>query len=161
MTSYRMCVGLLIGLLPAVAVAADLPKEGNYEYTACWSGTSNTIAFSKTHSATSFEQMGTILSTVPGGLFDKETFRCVGANAAFAGKYTSTATCEGIDPDGNKRLTYFSSSDGKITREFVVGTGKYEGMVTSGTVQPLGPFRTIKEGTFQNCNHQKGTYKLK
>ncbi len=48
-----------------------------------------------------------------------------------------------------------------MTREFVVGTGKYEGMVTTGTVEPLGPFPVIKAGTFQDCNHQTGTYKLK
>ena len=43
----------------------------------------------------------------------------------------------------------------------VVGTGKYEGMVASGTVRPLGPFPVIKAGTFQDCNHQSGTYELK
>ena len=32
---------------------------------------------------------------------------------------------------------------------------------TAGTVQPLGPFPAIKAGTFQDCNHQTGTYKLK
>jgi len=37
-----------------VASAQALPKEGNYDFTACWSGVSNVIAFSKTtpHSAT-------------------------------------------------------------------------------------------------------------
>ena len=52
-------------------------------------------------------------------------------------------------------------ADGKVTREFVAGTGKYEGMETSGTVEPLGPFPVIKAGTIQDCNHQTGTYKLK
>jgi len=83
------------------------------------------------------------------------------ASSAFAAGLPS-AVCEAIDADGDKRLTNFSiGSDGKVTREFVVGTGKYEGMVTSGTVEPLGPFPVIKDGTFQNCNHQTGTYKLK
>jgi hypothetical protein len=31
-------------------------------------------------------------------------------------------------------------------------------MVTTGTVELLGPFPVIKDGTFQNCNHQTGTY---
>jgi hypothetical protein len=30
-----------------------------------------------------------------------------------------------------------------------------------GTVHALGPFPAIKVGTFQDCNHQTGTYKLK
>lgn len=30
-----------------------------------------------------------------------------------------------------------------------------------GTTAPAGPFPTIKPGTFQNCNRQTGTYKMK
>jgi len=144
------------------AFAADLPKEGRYDFTACWSGVSNPIAFSKTHSALSYEMTGTILSNPPGGMFDKHTFRCVGMNTSLDGKNTGTAVCESIAQDGDKSLTYFSiMSDGKITNEQLVGTGKYEGMVSSGTATPLGPFPVIKAGTFQGCNRQTGTYKMK
>ena len=87
-------------------------------------------------------------------MFDKETFRCVGTNANFEGKIRGSATCESTDGAGNKRLASFSTSDGKTTREQIAGTGKYEGMViNSTTIDTLGPFPTIKEGTFQNCNH--------
>lgn len=154
----------LIGLASAgSAFAAELPKEGNYDFTSCWSGASKTIAFSKTHSAFSYEMMGVNRSNPPGGLFDKVAFRCVGMNASFDGKVSGTTVCEGVDPDGDKRLTYFSlGTDGKITRQFVTGTGKYEGMVESDAkVQPLGPFPVVKEGTFSDCNHQTGKYKLK
>ncbi len=34
-------------------------------------------------------------------------------------------------------------------------------MKVTGTVHPLGPFPVVKAGTFQDCNHQTGTYKLK
>jgi hypothetical protein len=152
----------LMILASAPAFAGELPKEGSYDFTSCWSGLGNDITFSKTHTASSYEMTGAIRSNPPGGIFDKETFRCVGMNASLGGKNTSSTVCEATDADGNKRLTYFSlGSDGKVTREFVVGTGKYEGMVTTGTVEPLGPFPVIKAGTFQNCNHQTGTYKLK
>ena len=70
--------------------------------------------------------------------------------------------CEAIDTDGDKRLTYYSLVDGKQTREVVAGTGKYDGMIAdSSKIEPYGPFPTIKAGTFQDCNHQTGTYKLK
>jgi hypothetical protein len=154
----------LIGLASAgSAFAAELPKEGNYDFTSCWSGVSNTIAFSKTHSAYSYEITGVNRSNPPGGLFDKVAFRCVGMNASFDGKPSITAVCEGVDPDGDKRLTYFSlGPDGKFTRQFITGTGKYEGMVeTNSNVQPLGPFPVVKEGTIADCNHQTGNYKLK
>jgi hypothetical protein len=153
----------LIGFASAgSAFAAELPKEGSYDFTSCWSGVNNAVTFSNTHTATSYEMTGAIRSNPPGGMFDKETFRCVGMNAAFGGKNTGSTVCEATDADANKRLTYFSlGNDGKVTREFIVGTGKYEGMVTTGTVEPLGPFPAIKAGTFQDCNHQTGTYKLK
>jgi hypothetical protein len=160
-----MCVLVTAFLVPVStgsAFAAELPKEGKYDFTSCWSGVSNTISFSKTHSAFSYEMTGTNRSNPPGGMFDKQTFRCVGMNASLGGKNAGSTVCEAIDADGDKRLTYFSvGSDGKIIREPVSGTGKYEGFVSSGSVEPLGPFPVIKEGTFQDCNHQTGTYKLK
>ena len=143
------------------AFAADLPKEGRYDFTACWSGVNSVIAFSKTHSAFSYEMTGVVRSDPPGGLFDKNTFRCVGMNYSLDGKAGGTVVCEAVDPDGDKRLTFFTIAGDKVVRENVTGTGKYDGMVASGTVAPLGPFPTIKPGTFQNCNRQMGTYKLK
>ena len=158
---HRYVLALLIVASPFSAIAAELPKEGSYDYTACWSGANNVITFSKTHTASSYEMTGTTRSNPPGGMFDKSTFRCVGINASLDGKVTASNVCETIDVDGDKRLLSFSNIDGKTTRTNVAGTGKYEGIVTAGTVENLGPFPSIKDGTFQNCNHQTGTYKLK
>jgi hypothetical protein len=158
---HRYALALLIVTSPFSVFAAELPKEGSYDFNSCWSGVNNAITFSKTQTATSFEMTGTTRSNPPGGIFDKSTFRCVGMNASLDGKITGSTVCESIDADGEKRLTYFSTAEGKTTRTNVAGTGKYEGMVTTGTVEPLGPFPVIKDGTFQSCNHQTGTYKLK
>lgn len=143
------------------ALAADPPKEGTYDVTSCWSGVSTMIEFSKTHTAISYEMTGTSRSNPPGGMFDKVTFRCVGVNHSFAGKVGGTTVCESVDKDGHKYLGYYSNQGGKLVREEVAGTGKYEGMVRTAAVQPLGPFPVIKPGTFQNCNRQTGTYKMK
>jgi len=160
----KVSVALLVIVASSGAVlAADLPKEGTYDYTACWSGVSNLISFSKTQTAFSFEMTGATRSNPPGGMFDKNTFRCVGTNASIDGKTSGLTICETTDPDGDKRLAHFSTaSDGTITRQEIAGTGKYEGLVLTGsTVKPLGPFPVIKAGTFQNCNHQTGSYKMK
>ncbi len=162
--SLRGATVLLVGAfaLPGVTEAQTLAKEGRYDYTSCWSGVSNIIAFSKAHFAFSYEMTGSTRSNLPDSIFDKNTFRCVGMNSSFDGKNAGSVACEAIDRDGDKRLAYFSiTSDGKVTRESVAGTGKYDGMTTVATVVPLGPFPTIKPGTFQDCNHQTGTYKLK
>jgi len=162
MKAFNYVLPLMIFTSAPFAFATELPNEGSYDYTSCWSGVSNTIAFSKTHTASSYEMTGSILSNPPGGIFDKNSFRCVGMNASLDGKFTGATVCEAIDVDGDKRLSKFLlASDGSLTREVVTGTGKYEGMTISGTVHPLGPFPVAKAGTFQDCNHQTGTYKLK
>ena len=155
--------GLVAALTVAgSAVAQTFPKEGHYDYTACWSGVSNPIQFSKTHSAVTSEFSGTTRSNPPGGYADNLSFRCVGLNTTFGGKVTNTTVCEALGADGDKILSQFSvASDGTATRETIAGTGKYEGLVSSGTTVPLGASPPAKPGTFQGCNRQTGTYKMK
>jgi hypothetical protein len=157
------------GLAGALAVSAalagaaqDLPKEGKFAFRACWSGVSKAIALSKTHVAFTLEFTGASLSDKPGGLFDHNTFHCVGMGATLGDEKLGHIVCQAIDPDGDKRMDRFElGKDGNYHREEVVGTGKYDGMTTHTTVKQLGPFPTIEPGTFQGCNHQAGTYKLK
>lgn len=150
-------------VVAAAAQAADLPKEGKFDFTACWSGTANMVQFSKTQFAFGYEMTGTTRSNPPGAMFDKHSYRCIGTNASFDKKPHAITVCEAVDKDGDKRLTFFEQGvDGKVHRQFIAGTGKYEGMIeTNAAVEPLGPFPTIKPGTFQNCNRQTGSYKLK
>ena len=158
----RYVLALLIIASPYSAFAAELTKEGSYDFISCSSGVNNVITFSKTHTASSSELTGTNRSNPPGGLFDKITYRCVGASDIFDEKQTASFVCEAIDVDGDKYLAKVSTGDGKTTRTIVAGTGKYEGIVTTQlTFEQLGPFPTIKQGTSQSCNHQTGTYKLK
>ena len=160
--AFRNVLAVLL-FTSAPALTAELPKEGNFDYTACQTSVNNVISFSKDHTASSYELTGSINSNPPGGMFDKNSFRCVGINSSLSGKTTGMTVCEAIDVDGDKRLTYYSlAADGKVTREAVTGTGKYDGMVVSATkFEPIGPFPTIKVGTTQTCNRQTGTYKLK
>jgi len=161
-TSFLLAAAFVAAAAVGSVVAADLPKEGKFDYTACWSGVSNVVSYSKTHNAFSYEMTGVSRSNPPGGMFDKHTFRCVGLNVSLGGKNSGSSVCESIDTDGDKRLTYFSfAPDGTVVREHVAGTGKYDGMVITAKVVPLGPFPAIKAGTFQNCNQQSGTYKMK
>lgn len=142
--------------------AVNLPKEGTYDVVACWTGTGNDIIFSKTHTANSYEMVGTVVSLIPGGLGDRSTFRCVGMNTNVNGRLGGGNMCEVTDPDGDKRLNAFHiEPDGKVVREMLAGTGKYEGMTQTNTVALMPPMKPAKDGTFQGCNHQTGTYKFK
>ena len=44
---HRYVLALLIVASPFSAFAAELPKEGSYDFNSCWSGVNNTITFSK------------------------------------------------------------------------------------------------------------------
>lgn len=157
----RSACALIAMLAFANPAAADLPKEGKYDFTSCWAGTSSPIAFSKTHFANNIEFTGSSRSNPAGGFGDMNSFRCVGTVHAFGGKPSGTVVCESVDRDGDKALTHYEIAGGESRRTAIAGTGKFDGMVSSGTTQALGPFPTIKAGTFQNCNRQTGTYKMK
>lgn len=148
-------------LLASGAALADYPKEGKYDFSSCWSGTSSRIVFSKTHFANNIEFTGSTRSNPPGGFGDRVSFRCIGTLYGYGAKPTGIVACESVDRDGDKSLTHYEVGPDGAKRTAIAGTGKFEGMVSAGTTQTLGPFPIIKAGTFQNCNRQTGTYKLK
>lgn len=141
---------------------ADFPKEGTYEYTVCFTRNSSRIDYSKTQFGYSYEETGTAVGKVPGSLFDGETVRCVGMTASLEGRPSGGSLCEGVAQDGDRRLTRFwYDTDGKFQRAQIAGTGKYDGMVTTGSVKTVGAPERIKPGTVKVCNLATGTYKLK
>jgi hypothetical protein len=162
-TSRRFFVtGFLLVACTGLACAADLPKEGSYDYTTCFTRNSTRIEYANTHFAYSHEDAGTSVSNPAGGLFDNEAVRCVGMTASFEGKNSGGTVCVGIAKNGDRRLTRFwYDNDGKYQRQEVSGTGQYDGMVTTGSVKRVGETKQIKPGTTQYCNHATGTYKLK
>ncbi len=145
-----------------VAFAADLPKEGSYDYKACFTRNITRIAFSDAHNAYSYNETATAVSTSPGGMFDGDSVRCVGTVAVSNGKRMGISTCEGMAKNGDKRLTRFQyGADGKLVREEVAGTGMYEGMVTTGTAKEVVASKEIQPGVTTYCNQLTGTYRMK
>jgi len=158
-----------IGVVCAVAFtnlafAADLPKEGKYDYTTCFTRTVTYVEYSPTQSAWSYSELGRSVSDPPGGMFDGDESQCLGMTASLDGKRYGSTACVGVAKDGAKRFTRFwYDADGKFQRETIAGTGKYDGMVTTGTVQDVKAPPSMKQGTqtFDYCNRNVGTYKLK
>jgi hypothetical protein len=151
----------LAAMLSGFCLAADLPKEGSYDYKTCFTRNITRIDFSDAHRAYSYNEAGTAVSTTPGGLFDGDSVRCVGSVSISNGKRTNLSICEGVAKNGAKRLTRFQyGPDGKLVREEIAGTGMYEGMVTNGTVKEVVPTTEIQPGVTTFCNQATGTYKL-
>lgn len=152
----------LMSACSACVLAADLPKQGHYDHTTCFTRNSTRIDYSKTHYAYSYEETGISVSNPPGGLFDDEVVRCVGMTVSLDGKRSGGSLCEGVAKNGDRRLTHFwYDGDGKFQREAVAGTGVYDGMVTTGSVKTVGPTQQLNPGTVKFCNQGTGTYQLK
>jgi len=161
-SGFAPVLALLAGAYVGSALAADVPKEGSYDIKTCFTRNVTRIDYSATHFVYSYEETGTSISNPPGGMFDREVIRCVGMVASFDGKRTGGSVCEGLAKDGDKRLTQFRyDSDGKLVRDAVAGTGKYDGLVTVGTTRDAGPPVEMKTGPVQLCIQQNGTYKLR
>ena len=149
------------------ASASEVPKEGTYDYVACWSGTVSEMKLPGGDIARLVEFTGSIRARDPSSIFNNNSFRCVSIGAASPEKKNVGITagksiCTATDTDGDTRATSFTTEDGKTVRKELGGTGKFDGMVTSNqAIEELGPIPTIQPGTLQSCNHQTGTYKLK
>lgn len=55
----------LLGVCSGFALAADLPKEGYYDHTTCFTRNSTRIDYAKTHFAYSYEETGQSVSNPP------------------------------------------------------------------------------------------------
>jgi hypothetical protein len=153
---------LMVATSVGFAFAADLPKEGTYDYKVCFTRSTSRIDFSDAHQAYSYSETGTAVSATPGGMFDGDTVRCVGTVSISNGKRTNLSICEGVAKDGAKRLSRFQyGADGKLVREELAGAGVYEGMVTTGVAKEVVPPKEIQPGVTTYCNQATGTYKLR
>jgi hypothetical protein len=159
---YSLVAIALAAAVSGLAVASDPPKEGSYDYKVCFTRNISRIVFSDALRAYSYDESGTATSTTPGGMFDGESVRCVGAVFISAGKRTNLSICEAVAKNGDKRLTRFQyGADGKLVREDVAGTGMYDGMVTTGVAKEVVPNKEIQPNVQTFCNQVTGTYKMK
>ena len=66
-----MWLSLIVEVLASASLgfasAADLPKEGSYDYTTCFTRNSTRIDYSTSNFAYSLEDTGTTVSSPPGG----------------------------------------------------------------------------------------------
>jgi hypothetical protein len=154
---------LWIGAMTGAAFAADLPKEGPLDITACQVRVLNRVEISESRAMSSYEQTGTSLSNPPGGLFDKGANRCVGIATSIKGQVVEDISfCITVFPDGGWIHRKFTRQpDGTYTWNLVEAKGQYEGIKLDGKATTIGGFPALKPDVALFCNRQTGTYKLK
>jgi hypothetical protein len=145
--------GIMAGLVLLFSytgtLAGELAKEGSYDMTFCYAGDSFVIAHSQTHIAFSVDLGGTTVSHPSGGLFDLNSFPCVGAGSVIDGVVTGAGFCEGTDADKDKMFGRYIRTGTKGSWEFLAGTGKYTGITGGGPWEDLGRFPPVKPGRTQ------------
>jgi hypothetical protein len=150
----------------ALALAADLPKEGTYSGTVSAAGTYKAYPVGKDRTLVTWDENGL---GVGNGAFDHMTNHCFGLADITNGMEEDQGYCVGTDPAGDQ-VVLNVVSDGKrptsaksfgSSGTFTSGTGKYAGISGGLTCVDHGPeFRTGAEGTYAQYGECQVKYKL-
>ena len=148
----------------ATAGKVNMPKEGSYEFDFCPIGRGKTFSSGDKLFFMQYDLDAVLRSTPAGKAFDRMGARCLGIYSNLSGRQQEAGMCELTDLDGDKWwMDYRGNPDGKGgTYTSAYGTGKYDGMTLRGEYHIDNDWGSIsKEVSFQGCNPNKGTYKLK
>jgi len=157
-------VALLTAFATGQAVAAPtVAKEGTFEGMTCYAGPNNMIADGKGLFASSYDSIGTPIRK-DGELGYLSSNHCVGSVSVVGKELTESGACLQTDPDGDRVfMVYGRRNQEPGTWRVVSGTGKYEGIEASGTWKSgtVRPVKQDRQGFFQLCNTEAGSWKLK
>ena len=147
---------------PAFAGKVNLPKEGSFEFRFCMVGEEQSMSSTDKVSVSHYRIIANTISEPAGKPFDRMSALCLGTYANLNGRQQDFGVCEMTDQDGDKWWMEYhgSAAGGGGTNTSAHGTGKYEGMTLKGQyIDDNWP--SAAKDTFQGCNPNKGTYKLK
>ncbi|MGE5616584.1 MAG: hypothetical protein ACM3X5_06685 [Bacillota bacterium] len=147
-----------------IGLAADPPKQGTYDFTTCWTRNVTLIEYAPGKVAWSYDEKGTAVTSPRGGPFDGDEIRCVGARVSIDGKPSGDSGCIATSADGSKRFTRLTyDAAGKLQPQTVGGTGRYDGLAMTGTIETTKPPPPPQAGTrtVEYCNRNVGTYTMK
>ena len=116
------CAVVLATLAMTCNAAPSYPKEGKYDYAACYSGTTTVIQVSKTSYASTSKFVGNTRSNPPGGPFDTLAYSCVNMSSTHDSKTTSSYFCQVTDMDGDKFMAHGVFDGTKTTTDAFGGT---------------------------------------
>jgi hypothetical protein len=162
LSAFTLSAGMAFG---AVAMAADMPKEGTFTGAYTGWGTYKATQIGPDRLLVSYDQNGVTLTN---GFTDHMVWRCWGTADTVKGVAEGSFYCTGSDPVGDQ-LVYNCANDKHPMDQkafsgscsMTTGTGKYAGVsgsVTYGVA--LDDLRPMADGAFAFSNPIKGSYKL-
>lgn len=153
-----MILGLVLALGANGPVLAQQPKEGDIDWLLCFGGSVHALA------PVAQEQYAVYIvsgATRPqAGLMQAMSLECVGSYEVRSRVGRHKGYCVYQDASGDKIFGTDSATPQGYTWEFYGGTGRFEGMTGSGTVDRLSPLSPVRPGTMQACRRMQGRFKL-
>jgi hypothetical protein len=163
----RSMLGTVVFLALAPPASAEIAKDGEFDFTICFAGSSKMINFDEQHIAFAWvDEKGFTRSHPSGGPFDMMWFHCVGSGGVIEGQRPIDEYCEFADAAGDKMfLTHRIVTDlGKQTRDskvdILAGTGKYTGIKGTGESQDPVIFPEDDPDLYARCVRLNGGYKV-
>jgi len=155
-----------IGIIATLALAfissplVAAPKEGSYKSDGCFHGQHFMTAHSKDAMGGSYTGISSQSASGEGDFWRNTVGRCNGAWTLIMGEVNESGTCEYTDAAGDKFFGIYTRKNQDGTWKVLGGTGKYDGIESTGTWSPYTQFPAI-QGEVATCFHQTGKYKLK
>lgn len=158
--TLSIIIGLAFVLADTGGAAAELAKKAKYDATLCWGGSLHLVPHAKGYMAGTYQLTGTTQSNGAGGVFDKDSFECIGVFHYLDNESGHTGFCQFVDKDGDKVFGKDVRNKAGYTLVFVSGTGKYQGIKGGGTTERIGAYPSARKGTVQGCARTTGSYTL-
>ncbi len=150
--------GLVLAFASTPLLAA--PKEGSYKSDGCFHGQHFMAAHSKDAMGGSYTGVSTQQAVGENDFWHNIAGKCNGAWTLIMGEYNELGTCEYVDAAGDKFFGVYMRKGQDGTWKVLGGTGKFDGIESTGTWTPYTQFAAIS-GEAASCFHQTGRYKLK
>jgi hypothetical protein len=155
---YRvLAVGCFATLLAAPAMAADV------SHYICRSGEIEKVENSKELLIYAFIEKGLAIGQIKNEAFHAMNSRCVGLverKKLEKGANIGNGYCKYADKDGDGTVLSWKFKGKDRTWQFISGTGKWKGISGNGHYTVPVRSKSMFKGTFQNCVHVTGSYKL-
>lgn len=166
----KMHIGLLVCtiLVPAAALAAELPKQGSFKATFFETevpAKTTTVPYADGKTASFSEGTFVYINDAGSGFMHRTTGRCLVSSIGNAAGWHSSGPCTYADPDGDLIFsTFYLHGGGNVppagTKEYLGGTGKYVGLTGHATFT-MAVLRPMDKGSPRTVEgHVQGTYKI-
>ena len=163
----RSMVVTVVLLAVATPASAEMAKDGEFDFTVCFTGSAKVINFDEQHIAFAWvDETGFTRSHPPGGPFDMMWFHCVGSGGVIEGQRPIDGYCEFADSAGDKvfltdrTVTDLETQTRDSKVDILAGTGKYTGIKGTGESQDPLIFPEVDPELYARCVRVNGDYKL-